>query len=73
MAREGYPKTRPAVLGAAYAVLAALVAGVASVAVQGGTVAGYLLFAVLLAAAIGLAVLAYNAFSRARTVDSSES
>jgi hypothetical protein len=73
MAREGYPKTRPAVLGSAYAVLAALVAGIASVAVQGGTIAGYVLFVVLLAAAIGLGVLAYNASSRARTVDSPES
>ena len=73
MAREGYPRTRPAALGAAYGILAALVAGVASVAVQAGTIAGYLLFAVLLAAAIGLVVLAGYSFSRARTPDSSES
>jgi hypothetical protein len=69
MAREGYPKTRPAVLGAACGILAALVAGVASVAVQAGTLAGYALFVVLVAITIGLLLLAGYSISRARAAD----
>lgn len=45
---------------------AAALAGLASVAVQGGTVAGYLLFAVFLAGALVLATTAARAFTRAR-------
>ena len=73
MAQSGYPNARPAALAAVYAILAALMAGAASVAVQGGTIAGYALFVVLIAITIGLAVLAYSAIGRARASGSTES
>ncbi len=63
---QGTPRGRLAGSAAAAGVGAAVLAGVASVAVQAGTVVGYALFAVLLAGALVLAASAVRLFTRAR-------
>jgi hypothetical protein len=55
-----------AVKATAAAVGAAVLAGLASVAVQGGTVVGYVLFAVLVVGTLLLATTAARWFARAR-------
>ncbi len=63
---KGSPRGRLAAQGTAAGVGAAVLAGLASVAVQGGTVVGYVLFAVLLAGTVVMATTAARWFSRAR-------
>jgi hypothetical protein len=63
---QGSPRARLAATAAAAGVGAAVLAGVASVAVQAGTIAGYALFVVLLAGALVLAASAVRLFTRAR-------
>lgn len=63
----GTPRARLAGLGTAAAVGAAILAGLASVAVQAGTVAGYVLFVILLAGFLALAARSVRWFTQART------
>jgi hypothetical protein len=53
-------------MGTAAGVGAAVLAGLASVAVQAGTVAGYILAVILLAGVLALAASAVRLFTRAR-------
>lgn len=63
---QGSAKGRLAARGIVAAMVAAVLLGLSSVAVQGGTIAGYVLFVVFLAGALALVGTAVRWFVRAR-------
>ena len=62
----GSPRARLAGLGTAAGMGAAVLAGLASVAVQAGTIAGYVLFVVLVVGFLLLAARSVRWFTQAR-------
>ena len=63
---QGTPRARLAGLGTAAGLGAAVVAGLASVAVQAGTIAGYILFVILLVGFLALVAGSVRWFTQAR-------